>query len=436
MVDFRSRKKKRMVERLESKLKNSPDISKANKEVIAEFTRYCKAQDLSPSIMIHNMRIIGMLAIFLKKAYKNARKQDIEDFCIGLREGMRLRNETFLTEKGTYLEQFGPYKQSSLNTYNAVVKKFYRWLYGLPKDEDPEITEWIRTREKTNNRKLPEDLLTAAEVKSIVEAATDPRDKAMMMVLYESGCRCGELLSLRVKSVRFDDYGAQIVVDGKTGMRRIRLIDAIPELRMWLNHHPLKDDPDAPLWINLKYSNFQALGPAGVERTIRKLAKRAGITKRIHPHLFRHSRFTELAQHFTESELRLLGGWSGRSDMIETYVHLAGRDIDKKMLELKGVAIDKRDLSSPLEARKCPRCEEVNPHSARFCNRCTLPLDPKAAMELEEQREKERKLHEKLHSLTVDKRDVSAAKSIRDVMFEVLKQDKNLVKELKEMLAK
>jgi integrase/recombinase XerD len=59
------------------------------------------------------------------------------------------------------------------------------------------------------------ELLTEEAVKGLAEAAGNPRDRALVLVLYESGCRAGEILSLSIKNVQFDEYGAQLIVSGK-----------------------------------------------------------------------------------------------------------------------------------------------------------------------------------------------------------------------------
>jgi hypothetical protein len=56
------------------------------------------------------------------------------------------------------------------------------------------------------------------------------------------------MLSLKVKHIFFDEYGAQLIVNGKTGQRRIRIIASVPYLTEWLNKHRDKDNPEAPLW--------------------------------------------------------------------------------------------------------------------------------------------------------------------------------------------
>ena len=119
-------------------------------------------------------------------------------------------------------------------------------------DDYPEEVKWIKTTMKKGRGSLmPEELLTEQEVKKLIESAEHPRDKAFVSMLYESGCRIGELASVQLKHVSFDKYGATIVVDGKTGRRRVRVIGATSYLAVWLNNHPLRDDPEAPLWISI-----------------------------------------------------------------------------------------------------------------------------------------------------------------------------------------
>jgi len=50
-----------------------------------------------------------------------------------------------------------------------------------------------------------------------VSSAINPRDKAFISLLYESGCRIGELLNLKIKNVEFDANGAVLIVNVKTG---------------------------------------------------------------------------------------------------------------------------------------------------------------------------------------------------------------------------
>jgi hypothetical protein len=54
--------------------------------------------------------------------------------------------------------------------------------------------------------------------------------------------------------VTIDYCGAVAMITGKTEVRRIRIIDAVPDLQLWLNMHPRGNDPKTPLWITPKDS--------------------------------------------------------------------------------------------------------------------------------------------------------------------------------------
>jgi integrase len=61
-------------------------------------------------------------------------------------------------------------------------------------------------------------------VEKLVNAAVNARDKVLISVLYESGCRTGEILNLKIRNVEFHNNGSVLIVNGKTGQRRVRLI--------------------------------------------------------------------------------------------------------------------------------------------------------------------------------------------------------------------
>ena len=140
---------------------------------------------------------------------------------------------------------------------------------------------------KNNKKKLPEELLTIDEVKALAEATNNLRDKAIVLTLYESGARVGEFLSLKIKHIQFDKYGALIMLHGKTGMRRVRLVASVPALSAWLNIHPFKDDKEAWLWAGLSPVNKgDKLSYQGLKNMLADLAKKAGIKRRsIHIYL-------------------------------------------------------------------------------------------------------------------------------------------------------
>ncbi len=109
-------------------------------------------------------------------------------------------------------------------------------------DEYPKCVQWIKSR-SVDNDFTHDQLLTEEEFKDLVEVASTPRDGAMIQVACEGALRKGELMNLRIKNVEFTKYGAALNVNGKTGVRRVPLINSAPSIQMWLNPHPYKDDP-------------------------------------------------------------------------------------------------------------------------------------------------------------------------------------------------
>lgn len=174
--------------------------------------------------------------------------------------------------------------------------------------------------------KLPEELLRPAEIQNMMKCCTRDQDRTMIAVLWETGCRIGELLGMQRKHISNDVIGAVLIVNGKTGMRRIRIIESAPYLDGWISGRSL--GPDGHV--------FDITYPTAVKR-LKTIARRAGITKRIYPHLFRHSRATFLASHLTEAQLCHYMGWTIGSDMARIYVHLSGVDMDSTLCGLPAV---------------------------------------------------------------------------------------------------
>jgi len=300
----------------------------------------------------------------LGKGFKRANKDDIVRVVAEI-EKENLSDRTKLNEK-------------------ISLKRFYKWLNG--DEEFPENVKWIKTTRSKGKRILPENLLTEEEVKKIAEAAMNQRDRALVLVLYETGCRIGEVLSLRIGNVQFDRYGAILVVDGKTGPRRVRIISSAPALANWLDHHPHKAEPNAALWISFdKISSMQALQYFACRKMLRELALRTSITKKVNPHSFRHARASRLANSLTESQMKEYLGWTQDSNMASVYVHLSGRDIDNALLRVNGIKVETKQDESVLRIVKCMRCETDNSPASRFCTKCGSPLDLKTAIELQDE---------------------------------------------------
>ena len=287
-----------------------------------------------------------------------------------------------------YMRRFDNLKPETRATELKQVKLFMRWLKtgsietGAP--YPPEVA-WIRPNVKRSEMTEP-DILTPDEVSRMIRAADSLRDKALISCLFEGGFRIGELLPVSVGDLSFNDSGVIVKVHGKTGPRSTILIASAPLLTTWLENHPFKGRPDAPLWISNRGTRITYMQ---VSKRLKTAAAEAGIRKPVHPHLFRHSSASEMAKYLNEFEMRIRYGWSSGSDIPSHYVHMA--NIDDKIISLA----TSRALEPPkpqFVQVKCPRCGFDNSPGQRFCGRCGSPLEPKelakSSVELEELRQR------------------------------------------------
>lgn len=160
-----------------------------------------------------------------------------------------------------------------------------------------------------------------------------------------------------------------------------------------LKIHPDKDNPEAYVWVNIskyqKWNNGKGYGKLlnynGIFQILRKLKEKAGIKKKVHPHILRHSRLTHLAPKAPESFLGNIAGWSKDSTMPEIYVHLSDKDVDNTVLQnVYGFQIEElEEKEEKLIPKTCWNCGERNPFDVDFCLKCKFPLD-KRAMKMRE----------------------------------------------------
>ncbi len=341
---------------IEERIKSS-NIIETNKKLIFEFENYCFAEGLTIARVLKHLTQLKVIAEMVGQDFKGVSKQDM----------MMLVGRIERTDR----------KETTKQDYKKLLRKFFRWL------EKGDVIDWIKTPLRNESRKLPDDLLSEEEIGKMIKVCEHPRDRALIACLYESGARISEIGNLKVKHVKFDQYGAVLIVDGKTGMRRVRIISSSPYLAAWLDNHPFRDNPEAFVWIGIgTVGRKEPLRYDAIRMMLKDIAKMAGINKRIHPHLFRHSRSTLLAKYLTEAQMNKYLGWVQGSKMAAIYVHLSGRDVDNALLKMHGMAADdaKEVQMSP---KKCVRCSTMNAPTSKFCHKCGAGLNIAAVIDVE-----------------------------------------------------
>ena len=277
--------------------------------------------------------------LFLREDFSEITKSLYVQAVLSFLEATKIKDPKNIEKKHVekwYQHIKAKYAENTIHNYVNCMKKLLRTLYESEKT--PPCISWIKTRRKNNNN-MRDKLLTQEEIKALVDVAKDIKIKALIMTCYEGALRISEALSLRIRDIEFTRYGAKIRVTGKTGERTLILIKSEPYLREWLNVHPLKHDPNAYVFVSYYNGKWKQLSRVTAHIHLTRLAKKAGINKKVHPHMLRHTRLTELATKLTEQELKIVAGWKLDSKMPAIYVHLSGRDAEKALLKAEGIKI-------------------------------------------------------------------------------------------------
>lgn len=215
------------------------------------------------------------------------------------------------------------------------LKSFFDYLIfeGYREDNPMEIIESPKI-----GRKLP-DILSLAEIDKMIMAidlsnAQGERNRAILETLYGCGLRVTELLDLKISDLYFKEGFIQVT--GKGDKQRFVPVSRITEnyiteyLENSRNHvaiYPLDSDI---VFLNRR---GKSLTRAMIFTIVRKMAKLAGIKKKISPHTFRHSFATHLLEN--GADLRAIQLMLGHESITTTeiYMHIDKSHLKQEMLK-------------------------------------------------------------------------------------------------------
>lgn len=221
--------------------------------------------------------------------------------------------------------------QKGLSSATIVrrLSSVYNFLVFL-KDEGAYPFELMKVIRPRVNKSLP-TYYTNEEIEGLLNAPDQHshrglRDKAMLEVMYASGLRVSELLSLKREEVNFNR--GIIKIRGKGGKERIvpigeyalyTLVDYINDVR----HHYEKSDKRT-IFLN---QSGRPISRQYFFKMIKEYAETAGITKNISPHSLRHAFATHLLE--SGAELRAVQAMLGHTNIATTeiYTHVSAKRI-------------------------------------------------------------------------------------------------------------
>jgi integrase/recombinase XerD len=258
-----------------------------------------------------------------------------------------------------------PFSQNMKHDYIRILKQFMAWR-GID-------VKKIRVPRQAFDTSVPSDLLTEDEVVALVRAGRTSRDRALVALVYETGCRINEAARLRWKDLREDDHGLGVyITDTKTQKMRYTRIVAFAEYLAAWKMDSFPGDTD----LVFRTARGDPMGYNTMNRVLRVTVRRAGIAKRVHWHLLRKSRITHaVKKNIPESILKKMFWGNLDTSMFKTYVVLSESDIDRAILADAGL-VKPVPADDPLRPRTCPHCTAVNAPTHPYCSKCGYPLDP------------------------------------------------------------
>jgi integrase len=346
-------------------VKKSEEITETNKAILEKYvnlTLVGKSPKLSQRTISYNLKILNFVLDHTHNDLDKLTIDDIDAFNLAISSWKR---------KGGYL-QGEEISDVTKKQYTIGFRRFIAWY--ADRYEDQKYERLVKKLKMSVKREplQSSDLLTKEEINKMISVASNLRDKAIIVTLAESGCRLGELASCTIKSFQpLPDGGCKFTFpEGKTGLRTVVLIRASSYIDHWIRTHPKNDKQDEPLWIALDGKGYRQLDSRTIYGIVQRVARKAEISKRIHPHLFRHTRATQLIKlGWSEPKLKRYIGWADGSNVPGLYIHLGEDDLLEDMYEMHGL-IEKRKDDDGVEVGKCPRCFKLIPADEVLCYNC------------------------------------------------------------------
>ena len=197
-------------------------------------------------------------------------------------------------------------------------------------------------------RQLP-IILTQEEAVQLIDSASNLFHRAMLMTLYSTGMRRAELCHLKVENIDSDRMLVHIR-HGKGGRDRSvplspKLLETLREYWRWMKRETYLFPGTLNIWRVDQPMTAKVLWMA-----CREAAQRAGINKRVYPHLLRHSFATHLLEQ--GADLPTVQALLGHADLKATSIYL---HLSERHLKAAGTPIDQAEFSSLEQVKRSRR---------------------------------------------------------------------------------
>jgi site-specific recombinase XerD len=301
-------------------------------------------------------------------------------------------------------------KSQSLRNHILNIRMFCIWLSSKLRWDNKDKFLEVKSPKITDKKRIePEDLISVEEIQTLLRHASNSRDKCLISLCFELGPRISELLEMQIKDVQFEETHMNLKLKGKkniNALRRVTSIESQQYMKAWLNDHPYRNDPEAPLFVNISKNFGSPVRYDAARGIINRIIKRSGL-RHINWHLFRHTAATtDAVRGMNPAMMNKKYGWSKESKTPLIYIAISDSNLEDYELERRGIKVsEKEERKRALEPKVCPRCAKINEATNIVCGQCGSALDPEIlARQLEQEKSEREQEMESMMGILLDKR--------------------------------
>lgn len=176
-------------------------------------------------------------------------------------------------------KQDGKLSEATIAGHITALHAFWSWCATEYQIANP-MTNIKRARRR---EPIPKAIAPGDFVK-LLESTDQPRDRALLAFLADTGCRLGGLLGLRIEDIDLIERRALVHEKGAKSRRVVFTAFTAALLRKWLHVRQSATD-----YVFVSLTSGAALTPSGVNQLLKRLKAKAMVRGRVNPHSFRHS---------------------------------------------------------------------------------------------------------------------------------------------------
>ena len=282
-----------------------------NIDILSGYNYYLKVErGLSPNtVKAYTADIEGFYEFLRHRGVtlRDASSSDISDYIISVSDYLSKRSQARLL--------------SSLNSFfDYLVSEGERKDNPSSAVDSPKLGKYLPV------------VLSVEEVRAILKAAPNERNRAILEVLYGCGLRVSEVCSLKISEVYLKDMFVKVMGKGS----KERLVPMAPSTASAImDYLSVRPESDAGCEDVLFLNRFgRALSRVAVFKMVKSVALVAGVDKNLSPHTFRHSFATHLVEN--GADLRVVQEMLGHESILTTeiYTHVDSTTWQREIKEI------------------------------------------------------------------------------------------------------